>query len=149
MNNVFFALGLTLFAGMATGVGSAIAFMAKRTNYRFLSISTGFSAGVMLYVSFVEIFIKGTDAMIQADGEYWGHWVNAASFFGGIALIAVIDNLIPSAENPHEAPATRYTDPLRDESVPVPECPGFVGMPAQAAFAGDRDAAGQTRLLRM
>ncbi len=44
---------------VASGVGSAIAFTAKRTNYRFLSVSTGFSAGVMLYVSFVEIFIKG------------------------------------------------------------------------------------------
>jgi zinc transporter ZupT len=52
MTNVWFALGLTVFAGLATGVGSAMAFFAKRTNYRFLSVSTGFSAGVMLYVSF-------------------------------------------------------------------------------------------------
>jgi zinc transporter, ZIP family len=58
MNEIWVAFGLTLFAGMATGIGSAIAFMAKRTNYRFLSISTGFSAGVMLYVSFVEIFVS-------------------------------------------------------------------------------------------
>ena len=149
MGNVWLALGLTVFAGMATGIGSAIAFFARRTNYRFLSISTGFSAGVMLYVSFVEIFLKGTDAMIQAYGEYWGHWVNVASFFGGIALIAVIDNLIPSAENPHETPAARYTDPLHDASAPVPECPGFAGMAAQPAVAADNDAADQTRLLRM
>jgi ZIP family zinc transporter len=149
MGNVWLALGLTVFAGMATGIGSAIAFFARRSNYRFLSISTGFSAGVMLYVSFVEIFFKGTDAMVQAYGEYWGHWVNAASFFGGIALIAVIDSVIPSAENPHETPAARYTAPLHDESAPLPECPGLVGMPAQPAAAGDRDAAGQTRLLRM
>jgi ZIP family zinc transporter len=84
MDNLLFALGLTVFAGMATGVGSAIAFFAKRTNYRFLSIATGFSAGVMIYVSFVEIFIKGTDALVESYGEYWGHWVNVASFFGGI-----------------------------------------------------------------
>jgi ZIP family zinc transporter len=51
MNEVWIAFGLTVFAGMATGIGSAIAFTAKRTDYRFLSISTGFSAGVMLYVS--------------------------------------------------------------------------------------------------
>lgn len=51
MNDVLAALGLTLFAGMATGIGSIIAFMTKRTNYRFLSVTTGFSAGVMLYVS--------------------------------------------------------------------------------------------------
>ena len=63
MGNLWFAFGLTIFAGMATGVGSAIAFFAKRTNYRFLSVATGFSAGVMLYVSFVEIFIKGADSL--------------------------------------------------------------------------------------
>ena len=47
MENVWIALGLTLL-GLATGIGSAIAFLAKRTNFRFLSIATGFSAGVML-----------------------------------------------------------------------------------------------------
>jgi len=51
MNNVLMALGLTLFAGMATGIGSLIAFTAKRTNHRFLSVSTGFSAGVMLVMA--------------------------------------------------------------------------------------------------
>ncbi|MBN2164003.1 MAG: hypothetical protein JXR25_05685 [Pontiellaceae bacterium] len=30
---------------MATGIGSAIAFLAKHTNYRFLSVATGFSGG--------------------------------------------------------------------------------------------------------
>ena len=102
MTNVWFALGLTVAAGLATGVGSALAFFAKRTNYRFLSVSTGFSAGVMLYVSFVEIFYKGVEALVEAYGAYWGPWINAASFFGGMFLIGIIDNLIPSAENPHE-----------------------------------------------
>ena len=67
MNNVLIALGLTVFAGMATGIGSIIAFTAKRTNYRFLSVATGFSAGVMLYVSFVEIFFKGVDELTAAE----------------------------------------------------------------------------------
>lgn len=52
MDHVCLALGLTLFAGMATGIGSVIAFTTKRTDYRLLSVATGFSAGVMLYVSF-------------------------------------------------------------------------------------------------
>ena len=43
MNEVWFALGLTTLAGLATGIGSIVAFTAKRTNYRFLSIATGFS----------------------------------------------------------------------------------------------------------
>jgi zinc transporter, ZIP family len=66
MEHFWVAMGLTIFAGMATGIGSVIAFFVKPTNYRFLSVSTGFSAGVMLYVSFVEFFFKGTDALKRA-----------------------------------------------------------------------------------
>lgn len=121
MQEVWFALGLTLFAGMATGIGSAIAFFAKRTNYRFLSVATGFSAGVMLYVSFVEIFVKGTDALVKVYGNYWGHWVNAASFFGGMLLIGLIDNLVPAAENPHETHSEEEIAPLHNPAAPLPD----------------------------
>ncbi|MCF8045042.1 MAG: zinc transporter ZupT [Desulfarculaceae bacterium] len=102
MENFWPALGLTVFAGMTTGIGSAIAFFAKTTNYRFLSISTGFSAGVMLYVSFVEILLKGGESLARAYGEYWGQWMNVGAFFSGILLIGLIDTFIPEAENPHE-----------------------------------------------
>ncbi len=121
MDNLWTAFGLTLFAGMATGIGSIIAFTAKRTNYRFLSISTGFSAGVMLYVSFVEIFYKGFDALSEAFGEHLGSWVNTGAFFGGILLIAVIDNLIPSIENPHEPFSETETAPLNNPDAEFPD----------------------------
>ncbi|HBC89147.1 MAG TPA: zinc transporter ZupT [Lentisphaeria bacterium] len=121
MSNLWFAFGLTLLAGMATGVGSAVAFFAKRTDYRFLSIATGFSAGVMLYVSFVEIFFKGNSALSASFGPQWGPWVNVASFFGGILLIAIIDNLIPAAENPHEIHSEEETAPLHNPSAPIPD----------------------------
>src|SRR4030065_1379509 len=116
MSNLWVASGRTVFAGLATGIGSAIAFFASRTNYRFLSVSTGFSAGVMIYVSFVEIFLKGSDRLVEAYGGYWGHWVNAASFFGGIVLIGLIDNLVPAAKNPHETHPNAETAPLHNSS---------------------------------
>lgn len=121
MENVWFAFGLTLFAGLATGVGSLIAFMAGRTNYRFLSVATGFSAGVMLYVSFVEILVKGSDVLTEAYGDYWGHWVNTAGFFGGMLLIGLIDTLIPAAANPHEVHTEAEVKPLKDETEPPPK----------------------------
>ena len=140
---------MTVFAGMATGIGSVIAFTARRTNYRFLSVSTGFAAGVMLYVSFVEIFYKGLGALTGAYGEPWGHWINAASFFGGMFLIGVIDNLIPSAENPHEIHSEQETAPLHDPSAPLPD----FDVIAQAGRPATRDVhrhGGQDRrLLRM
>ena len=149
MSDVWIALGLTFFAGMATGIGSAIAFFAKRTNYRFLSVATGFSAGVMLYVSFVEIFVKGTDALVLAYGDYWGHWVNAASFFGGILFIGIIDNLIPSAENPHETHTEQETAPLHDDSAPLPDFDATAADPAHAAPGAHDHRVDHTKLMRM
>lgn len=102
MNNVLLAFGLTLFAGLSTGIGSAIAFFAKKTNTKFLSISLGFSAGVMIYVSMIEIFVKAKDALTAELGLKAGSWATAASFFGGIIVMALIDKFVPSGENPHE-----------------------------------------------
>ena len=150
MGNVWFALGLTVFAGMATGIGSAIAFTAKRTNYRFLSVATGFSAGVMLYVSFVEIFYKGADALVARYGEYWGHWVNVASFFGGILLIGIVDNFIPAAENPHETHSEKETAPLHDPSAPLPDFDAADAAHAEGSATGVHDhGVHDKKLLRM
>lgn len=100
--NFWFAFGLTLFAGLSTGIGSALAFFTKSTNKRFLSVSLGFSAGVMVYVSFVEILQKARMALIPGYGEKLAAWYAVLAFFAGILIIALIDRLIPSQENPHE-----------------------------------------------
>ncbi len=102
MNNVAFALGLTLFAGLSTGIGSLFAFLSKKTDAKFLSISLGFSAGVMIYVSFVEILVKAKDALIPVYGVRAGTWYTVIGFFAGMFFIALIDKLVPSYENPHE-----------------------------------------------
>ena len=145
MKAVWFALGITLFAGLATGIGSVIAFTAQRTNYRFLSVATGFSAGIMLYVSFVEIFAKGTDALTTAYGPYWGAWINAASFFGGMLLIGLVDHLVPAADNPHEIHSEEETAPLHNPGAPLPD---FAARPATAAGMHPH-ARGDRKLLRM
>lgn len=149
MSDVWIALGLTVFAGMATSIGSAIAFFAKRTNYRFLAISTGFSAGVMLYVSFVEIFVKGTDSLVAAYGDPLGHWINVGSFFGGIFVIGIIDNLIPSAENPHELHTEEETAPLHDEAAPMPDFDAVAADPAHAPPGAHDHRVDHKKLLRM
>lgn len=89
-------------AGLATGIGSILAFFASRTNTKFLSFALGFSAGVMIYVSMIEIFFKAQDALVNELGSPKGNWVTVASFFGGMLLIALIDRLIPEHNNPHE-----------------------------------------------
>lgn len=93
---------VTLFAGLSTGIGSTIAFFANRTNTRLLSFSLGFSAGVMIFVSLVEIFVKARKVLVIEYGELDGYWLTLAGFFLGIIVIGIIDKLIPSVENPHE-----------------------------------------------
>lgn len=150
MNEFWFAFGLTIFAGMATGIGSAVAFATKRTNYRFLSVATGFSAGVMIYVSFVEIFLKGVHSLTITYGDYWGHWVNAASFFGGMLLIGLIDNLIPAAKNPHETHSEEESAPLYDPLAPIPAYLTLACREPKNSRPGEHDhGIQQKRLMRM
>lgn len=101
-SELLFAFSLTVFAGLSTGIGSALAFYTKQTSHKFLSAALGFSAGVMIYVSTIEIFPKAKASLILEYGETKGYWMTTVAFFMGIALIAIIDKLVPEAENPHE-----------------------------------------------
>jgi zinc transporter, ZIP family len=99
---LWLAFGLTLFAGLSTGIGSFIALFAGAGNRKFLSGSLGFSAGVMIYVSLVEIFFKARDILVSSLGKTPGTWAATGAFFGGVLFIALIDFLVPAEENPHE-----------------------------------------------
>ena len=102
-HTLFVPLMLTLGAGLATGIGSTIALFAHRTNKRLLSFSLGLSGGVMIYVSFVELFQQAREAIGAIYGPQTGMGITTLAFFGGVLLIGVIDRLVPSVENPHEA----------------------------------------------
>ena len=96
------AFGLTLFAGLATGIGGLISVLQRSTTTRFLATSLGFSAGVMLYVSMMELLPQGIDHLRQDMGERPANWLAVGAFFVGIAVIGVIDRLVPEEVNPHE-----------------------------------------------
>lgn len=101
-SSVTYAFVITLFAGLATGIGSLIAFAANHTNRRFLSFSLGLSAGVMIYVSFMEMFYSARIELSAMRGELSGTLIATAAFFGGMLLAYLIDKLVPEAQNPHE-----------------------------------------------
>lgn len=102
-NDILIPLLLTLGAGLATGIGSAIAFFARRTNTRLLAFSLGLSGGVMIYVSFVELFQQAQSSLSGEWGAQMGTIVTVISFFAGMLFIGIIDRMVPSFENPHEA----------------------------------------------
>ncbi|MDY0124097.1 zinc transporter ZupT [Sulfurimonas sp.] len=98
-----FAFALTLIAGLSTSIGALLAFFSKSKNYTILSIGMGFSAGVMIYVSFVEILAKSRDSFTQLySSQFTGESLTVLAFFAGMALTAFIDKVIPEDVNPHE-----------------------------------------------
>jgi len=103
LENAGIAFLLTLIAGLSTGIGSAIAFLFKKPNIKYLCFSLGLSTGVMLYVSFIELLPEAMDEI----GEIWALY----AFFAGLIIVGIIDVFIPEIENPHH-----YTDPdFKDE----------------------------------
>ncbi len=113
--NFIMAFLLTLFAGMATGIGGAIILFVKRFSPRFLCATLGFSAGVMILISLVELFQEAREALSLEFGEQMGLLYTLLSFFGGMAIIALIDNLVPKESNPHEV--NSMTIQVHDEAV--------------------------------
>lgn len=98
LSHVAIAFGLTVVAGLATGIGGAVAVLKRNPGERFLAAALGLSAGVMMYVSFMEMLPTATEELDNG-------WLVLVAFFGGIALIAAIDRFVPADINPHE-PAT-------------------------------------------
>ena len=114
-NTFWVAFGMTMIAGLATGIGSLIAFVAKRTNTKFLCFSLGFSAGVMVYVSFMDILPIAKDELIVYLGNKTGMMSLLLAFFGGMGLITLIDFLIPKSNNPHELQGIEEMDKHEDK----------------------------------
>ncbi len=98
MNNVGVAITLTALAGFSTSIGGIIAIFSKNTDKKFLAFSLGVSAGVMLYVSFVELFAKAQAVLSIGYGTKLGTTLAAIGFFGGMFLAALIDRFIPEAD---------------------------------------------------
>ena len=101
-HTISIAFILTMIAGLSTGIGSFIALVAKRTNRKFLCASLGFSAGVMLYVSFMDLLPTAKEDLLLHLGKQTGSLCLILAFFGGIGVITLIDLLIPTTSNPHE-----------------------------------------------
>ncbi len=103
MSQIFLAFSLTAFAGIATCVGAILTFFAKHTNKRLLSLGLGFSAGVMVFISFTEIFPEAHKLLSPLYGSSKGYIITLISFLGGVIITALIDKLFLPDENPHAA----------------------------------------------
>ena len=89
----------------STGIGAALALFVKRTDTRMLTFALGASAGVMVYISFMELMPSAAEMLAEN-----AKWVTTLAFFGGMALACIIDRMIPEDENPHEVPSPGCLD---------------------------------------
>lgn len=86
---------LALIAGLATGLGGCLILFVKNNNFKYLAFSLGLAAGVMIYISLVEILKEGTFYLSLAKGAKAGGFLVLIGFFSGIVLIYLINKLIP------------------------------------------------------
>jgi ZIP family zinc transporter len=93
--NIVTALMLTTLAGLSTTIGSLLGLAMKKPGPRFMALTLGFSGGVMILVSFVELLARG----IVAVGFGPAH----VAFFVGMMVMFLVDISIP-----HDYMAERY-----------------------------------------
>lgn len=93
-HNYGIALLITFFAGLATAIGAGIAFIVKKDNMKVLSTGLGFSAGVMIFLSFVDI-IPTADNMLGSVFPNSHKWLVYGGFIFGMLIAILIDYFLP------------------------------------------------------
>ena len=99
LSNAELGLVLTTVAGSATALGAAVVFserLVQLASKPFLAGALGLSSGVMLYVSFVEIFVKSLDGFADSSafGDSDAYLMATAALFGGMAFMSGLDALV-------------------------------------------------------
>ncbi|MCS6711125.1 zinc transporter ZupT [Brachybacterium sp. EF45031] len=120
---------LTFLAGAAACVGAGLGLLGREDDDRALAGGLALSAGVMLYVSFVELLPQAAAMLDGGTASASTSVRTALAFFFGIAVIMVLDRLVPQAVNPHERPDSGMAT-------------------GDAAGASSRESARRSRLLR-
>lgn len=93
-NNIGLAFSLTMLAGLTTAIGGAIAFVTKKDNLKTLSVGLGFSAGVMIFVSLVDI-IPSSESLLKVNFPNLYQWLVFGGFILGIVVSVLIDYFLP------------------------------------------------------
>lgn len=93
-NNFVLAFCLTVLAGLTTAIGGAVAFVTNKDNLKTLSVGLGFSAGVMIFISLVDI-IPGSEALLKPNFPHMYQWLVFGGFVFGLLISILIDYFLP------------------------------------------------------
>lgn len=91
---VILSLGLTTLVGLSMGLGSLLSFFVDEANKRFLALSLSFSAGIMIYVSFMAILPEGMELIESHHGEHGSSLIALTGFFGGMLITAIVEKIV-------------------------------------------------------
>ena len=112
--NVLYSFILTLLVGLTMGFGSLFSFLIKGRNKKFLSLALSFSAGIMIYISFMEILPEGIHLIEESAPGNKGHIIALAAFFGGIIFTALLEKAVHSMGGHHHHGVDDHEDHSHD-----------------------------------
>lgn len=95
MSNIQFGFLLSLLAGLATGIGSLISIFVKKNDFKSLAFGLGLSAGVMIYISLVELLPQSKELLGHSLLPINAEMFTFSMFFIGILIAGLIDYLVP------------------------------------------------------
>lgn len=88
------AFAMSLGAGMATGIGACFVLCTTSLNRSLLAMTMSFSAGVMVYVSLVEVVAVSDEYFRKGQPASVAYACATASFFGGVLVMAFVDAIV-------------------------------------------------------
>lgn len=113
MSEAFRALLLSLGAGLSTMIGALIVLLTRKKSERLITLSLGFAAGVMLSVSFADLFPNATHLLSGTLGRRGGTVVSVLALLIGILLAAAMDHFVPHEEYSKESGEAPHKNLLR------------------------------------
>lgn len=93
LKNETLALSLTVVVGLSMGLGGLLSFFINNLNKKFLAITLSFAAGIMIYVSFMEMLPEGMHLIEDYIGEV-GNLIALGWFFGGMFMTAILEKIV-------------------------------------------------------
>ncbi|MDV4150050.1 zinc transporter ZupT [Clostridium sp. AL.422] len=96
-NESLIPLILSLIAGLSTVLGAFILFFSKMQNKKLITFALSYSAGVMITVSFTDLFASAEETLTKYNGSSKGVFLAIFFLISGALIALLIDKLIPEA----------------------------------------------------
>lgn len=146
------AFGLVCAAGLATSIGAAVVFSDRAialANKKVLASCLGLAAGVMLYVSFLDIFSKSLDSYSEVHTENHAYAFATLTFFTGFALYGLMGMLVRWIDpDSHSHDAADFLDRKKDDNEPVTAAHAEDALESGVAGGSDGPSEEEKRKLR-